>query len=114
MLDLELHSAHVYLVFVPIILTISVLSYPFLLTFYVVAVMVMGFQGWEIIILFRNASAELFYGVLLCYHCTKMVEFHHPGSLFRSNKLATTISVIDIIVHKVGIIIYFCTVSEFL
>ena len=26
-----------------------------------------------------------------------MVEFHHPGFLFRSNKLATTISVIDII-----------------
>ena len=44
MLDFELHSAHVYLVFVAIILTISILSYmyPFLVTLYVVTEMVMG------------------------------------------------------------------------
>ena len=47
MLDFELHSAHVYLVFVAIILTISILSYPFLVTLYVVTEMVMG-QNFDV------------------------------------------------------------------
>ena len=42
MLDFELHSAHVYLVSVAIVLTISVLPYPFLVTLYVITVTVMA------------------------------------------------------------------------